>query len=126
MRPIRRVTVVSENMGGVLDEGIRKFATGLLEGFRAQAEASGVATSGGDLIGVSFVFVMGLVSTPTLDGGGLCIAGSAKIDPVTGCATTVKMAVTGEIVAIISTEDVSLFITKGKLKAGKPIVILTP
>ena len=48
MRPIRRVTVVSENMGGVLDEGIRKFATGLLDGFRAHAEASGVATSGGE------------------------------------------------------------------------------
>lgn len=48
MRPIRRVTVVSENMGGVLDEGIRKFATGLLEGLRAHAEASGVATSGGE------------------------------------------------------------------------------
>ncbi|HEY5641165.1 MAG TPA: glycosyltransferase family 4 protein, partial [Dehalococcoidia bacterium] len=48
MRPIRRVTVVSENMGGVLDEGIRKFATGLLDGFRTHAEASGVATSGGE------------------------------------------------------------------------------
>ena len=48
MRPIRRVTVVSENMGGVLDEGIRKFATGLLDGFRAHADASGVATSGGE------------------------------------------------------------------------------
>ncbi len=48
MRPIRRVTVVSENMGGVLDEGIRKFATGLLDGLGAHAEASGVATSGGE------------------------------------------------------------------------------
>jgi glycosyltransferase involved in cell wall biosynthesis len=48
MRPVRRVTVVSENMGGVLDEGIRKFATGLLDGFRFHAEASGVATSGGE------------------------------------------------------------------------------
>ena len=48
MRPIRRVTVVSENMGGVLDEGIRKFATGLLDGLRVHTEASGVATSGGE------------------------------------------------------------------------------
>jgi len=48
MKPIRRVTVVSENMGGVLDEGIRKFATGLLDGFGVHAEASGVATSGGE------------------------------------------------------------------------------
>ena len=48
MREIRRVAVVSENMGGVLDEGIRKFATGLLEGFRAHAEAFGIATSGGE------------------------------------------------------------------------------
>jgi glycosyltransferase involved in cell wall biosynthesis len=48
MRTIRRVAVVSEHMGGVLDEGIRKFATGLLDGFRAHAEAFGIATSGGE------------------------------------------------------------------------------
>jgi glycosyltransferase involved in cell wall biosynthesis len=45
MTSIRRVVVVSENLGGVLDEGIRKFATNLLDGFRAHGDAYGVATS---------------------------------------------------------------------------------
>jgi glycosyltransferase involved in cell wall biosynthesis len=45
MTQLRRVVVVSENMGGVLDEGIRKFATGLLDGFRAHGQAYGIATA---------------------------------------------------------------------------------
>lgn len=48
MTSIRRIAVVSENMGGVLDEGIRKFATSLLDGFRAHGDAFGIATAGGD------------------------------------------------------------------------------
>jgi glycosyltransferase involved in cell wall biosynthesis len=39
-----RIVVVSENMGPPLDEGIRKFATSLVDGFAAYGEAQGVAT----------------------------------------------------------------------------------
>ncbi|MEX0683795.1 MAG: glycosyltransferase [Dehalococcoidia bacterium] len=46
MRLIRRVAVVSEHMGGTLDEGIRKFATELMEGFRAHAIVFGISTTG--------------------------------------------------------------------------------
>jgi len=42
-----RALVISENLGGRLDEGIRKFATRLVDGLAAHCDATGIATESG-------------------------------------------------------------------------------